>query len=332
MWARRSVGTERMKLSRKLSRCRRRAVLLAAAVAACGGDGRSEPGAGADGGPRPGAAAADGGVAGVPGEHGPWARRYYEAYLAETLRGDAEAARTIYQQVVAGAADEDPVAAARAALRLADLELVAGRRREALELVARASVLGGADLEILERADRMQAQIASLRAQGTEVRGPPVGTEPAGASAAAAKLFAQAEQLLAVYHRRELQPQLEVLRQGVRAKEFAMGQAERAYRAVVALGEPGPAAAAEFRIGSLYHDLALALMFDLPHELEAREAEKLRRSLRGQALAHLRKARAAYERSIAAAAAGASGPALERWRLAAELGQRAVDDLLRGRQ
>jgi hypothetical protein len=303
--------------------------LLVAAAVVCGCGERSDPPVAADAGAPP-PVAADAGAAAA--EQGPWARRYYEAYLAESLRGDAEAARTIYQQVVTGAADADPVAAARAALRLADLELVAGRRREALELVARASVLGGTDLEILERADRMQAQIASLRASGSEVRGPPVGTAPADASAASVAEFARAEQLLATYHRRQLQPRLEVLRQGVRAKEYAMEQAERAYRAVIARGEPAATAAAEFRIGSLYHDLALALMFDLPPELEAREAEKLRRSLRGQALAHLRKARAAYERSVAAAAAGSAGPAVERWRVAAELGQRAVDDLLRRRE
>jgi hypothetical protein len=319
-----------MKLRQMVSRCRRRAVWVAAVVVAVAcGERAAPPGPATDAGATSPAAADAGAPAAA---QGPWARRYYEAYLAETLRGDAAAARELYQAVIAGAADEDPVTAARAALRLADLELVAGRRREALELVARASVLGGSDLEILERADRMQAQIASLRASGSEVRGPPIGTEPTGASADSVRDFARAEQLLATYHRRQLQPRLEVLRQGVRAKQYAMEQAERAYRAVVTRGEPAPAAAAEFRIGSLYHDLALALMFDLPPELEAREAEKLRRSLRGQALGHLRKARAAYERSVAAAAAAGAGPAVERWRVAAELGQRAVDDLLRGRE
>ncbi len=319
-------------LRRKVSRCRRRAVWLVAVLAIAGCAAGNGPAAG-DAAPPPPDVPADAGSGPAAAADGPWANRYYDAYLAETLRGDAASARAIYAQVISGAADAEPVTAARAALRLADLELVAGRRREALELVARASVLGGSDLDILERADRMQAQIASLRSRGGEVRGPPVGTAPAGASAASLREFTRAEQLFAAYHQRQLQPRLEVLRQGVRAKEHLMGQAERAYRAVVEQGEPGPTAAAEFRIGSLYHDLALALMFDLPPELEAREAGKLRRSLRGQALAHLRKARAAYERSIAAAgAAGAAGAALERWRVAAELGLRAVVDLLRGRE
>src|SRR3970282_2007500 len=101
MWARRSVGTEGMMLRRKVSRCRRRAVWLGIALAGtlawCADD--SAPAA-SDGGPAAPSAVVDAGVAGPAAAPGPWARRYYEAYLSETLRGDAAAARTIYAQVV----------------------------------------------------------------------------------------------------------------------------------------------------------------------------------------------------------------------------------------
>jgi len=256
-----------------------------------------------------------------------WSARFWEGYVAETLRGQVALARSAYDDVIRGAGETQPELAARAALRLAELEARVGNRREAVELVARASALGRDDPEIVARADRMQAHLASVRSKGSEVRGPPAGTALEGVSKQAAASFAEAEKLLADYHAVRLRPRLEDLRGGVRAKERAMDVAVRAYRQVIELNERAASAAAEFRTASLYHDLALSLMFDLPPELEERAAAKLRRALRGQAIAHLRKARNAYERSLEQAT-DLSG--VERWRVAAERGLAAVEDLLRG--
>ena len=74
--------------------------------------------------------------------------RYYEAYLAEVVRGDIDTARAVYLEVMSAAGQKDPILAARAALRLAELESRAGSRGEALELVARATALGGRDPEV----------------------------------------------------------------------------------------------------------------------------------------------------------------------------------------
>ncbi len=257
--------------------------------------------------------------------------RYYDGYFAETLRGDLPEARAAYEEVIAEAGSTEPELAARAALRLADLEMLAGNRREAVELVARASVLGRTNAAIVERADRMQTFLASLRSKGSEVRGPPAGTKLNGVEPALAEEFAKAEQLLAAYHTIELRPRLEGLRAAIRAKEHAMDLAERAYRQVIADGPPQAVLAAEFRIASLQHDLALSLMFDLPPELEAAEAAKLRRSLRGRAITYLRRASTGYRHSLDAAEQLQADAATERWRVAAERGLRSVDDLLRGR-
>lgn len=310
--------------------CRRSAVLaLAAVIAPACGDGeapRTPP-------PPPPAPviAVPPADAGAPDDPDRWAQRYYEGYLAETLHGDRAAAARIYDEVVDGASIADRDAAARAALRLAELALIDGNRRRAQELVARASVLGRGSLELVERADRIQARLASQRSRGSEVRGPPAGSPLEGVSAGTSAAFADAERLLESYHRRRLAPRLEGVQAGIRAKEGAREQAERAYRQVLPAGEREAVVAAEFRIASLHHDLAMALIFDIPPELEKEEAAKLRRSLRGRAIGHLRKARAAYERSLEVAQ-GRSEASTERWRLSADVGLRAVKELLAGQE
>jgi hypothetical protein len=298
--------------------------MLAMALAACG-DGAGEA-------PVPGAVRDAAVVRQEPKRplEDPWAQRYYEGYLAETVRGDVAAARAAFEEVVAGAGQESPRAAARAALRLAELEALAGRRRKAVELLARASVLGRDDPAIVEQADRLQVQLASVRAQASEVRGPPLGAELPEVAGKAHALFAAAETELGEYYAIALQPRLEALRASVRSKERATEQAVRAYREVVATGEPTAVVAAEFRAGSVYHDLAIALMFDLPPELEPQAAAKMRRSLRARALGYLRKAEAAYGRSLEAVEGLEGQGGIERWRAPAELGLRSVRDLLSG--
>ena len=62
------------------------------------------------------------------------------------------------------------------------------------------------------------------------------------------------------------------------------------------------------------------------HELTL-TAARIRRNLRGTAIAYLRKAAAAYRRAVAAGATG--GPlGAERWVNAARLGERSVAELL----
>ncbi len=315
---------------RRFSRCRRCAELVLMVAIACLGCGRNDTVS----------ARHDAGVASSPESDAStagralakrWQRRYYEGHLAETLRGDLVAARAAYEEVIAGAGASEPRLAARAALRLAEIEAVKGQRRRAIELVARASSLGRGDAEIVRQADELQTRLASLRSRGSGVRGPPAGATLDGVTGDTAARFRKAERMLVAYHKTRLQPRIEALEAGVQAKERAMELAVKAYRAVVGSGDALATSAAEFRIGSLYHDLGIALMFDLPPELAPRAAARLRRRMRQRALGYLAKARAAYGRSKAVLAAGASNPALERWRGAARRGLASVDDLLRGR-
>jgi hypothetical protein len=338
-------------------------MLLAVALSGCRADGPA-PGSSAGGPPAgtaPPSPARDHAVDEAAAEatdraasESPWAARYYDGYLAETLDGDIAAARTAYEEVLAGAGASEPEAAARAALRLAYLEGMTGSRRRAADLLARAAVLGSDDPALVEQSDRLRVDlgiglglgiggIGSLAAgpgdpgNVAEVRGPPIGTHLDGVDQATGAAFDVAEQALAVYHRLTLRPRLEELTAGIRAKERAMDEAVRAYRAVLGNGDSGAAPASdapvlaqvavELRIGSLYHDLAVALVFDLPPELETGAAARIRRNLRGTAINYLRKAAAAYRRAVAAGGTGAP-VAAERWVNAARLGERSVAELL----
>ena len=265
------------------------------------------------------------------------ASRYYEGYLSETLRGDIVGARAAYDAVISESGAQAPIIAARAALRVAELEILAGRPRQAFEFTARAWVLGADNPDIVERADRLQARLGGLRSDPGEVRGPPIGTGLVDVPDQAAEEFARAEELLRAYHRKRLEPRLEQLQAGVRSKENAMDAAVRSYRAVLALtgDQPAVVVAAEFRTASLYHDLALSLMFELPPELEPGARERLRRSLQASAMSYLRKALLAYQRSVAAAGQlppGQSSESIQRWAIAADVGLRAVSDLLGDRK
>jgi hypothetical protein len=143
--------------------------------------------------------------------------------------------------------------------------------------------------------------------------------------------LAKGEGLLTAYHPTRLRPRIFELRAAIRQKQNAMDGAVRAYRAVAELGEPAATVAAEFRIGSLFNDLSISLMFDLPPELERNEATRLRGSLSSRAIADLRRARDAYRRCLEAAELVPRRDDVANWRAAAELGLRTVEDLLRGR-
>ena len=81
--------------------------------------------------------------------------------------------------------------------------------------------------------------------------------------------------------------------------------------------------AGHYRAGSLYHDLALGLLFDLPPELDPNVAAGLRRTLRDRARVYLRRAATEYKLAL-----DVPNLADSEWRLAAETDLRAAQDVL----
>jgi hypothetical protein len=298
-------------------RAKNRLVVLVV-LAAC--DTASAPSVGPPlGGPVPGALADPArDVSGAPGG----ATAFYQGLLADTLAGDIAGAAAGYERALADVTGE-PNTAARAALRYAGLEAAGGETRRAIELLARAGALGEGDPVLTEQIERLQRALG-LGAAKVEVRGPPLGTQVAGAEPAAAQRFERAEALLARAHRIRITPvtieRMSSVSSSIRVKESATEAAVRAYYEVAV---DGPAViAANYRIGSLYHELALALVFQLPEELDPSVAGRLRRSLRSNTIAYLRKAVAAYRRALD------SGVGAEKWRAAAQTDLRGALDLL----
>jgi len=242
------------------------------------------------------------------------------AVLAE-LTGDLAAARAGFERVLA-ATDTPAALAARAALHLAQLELRTGKSRHALDLVARASALAPSDVAIAEGVAELQADVVA--AAGTEdLRGPRAGTPLPGVAPPVAAAFAAAERALERVHRLRPRPIIEALSTSIRAKEDATEDAVQKYRAVAEHGGLAQIAAS-YRAGSLYHDLAIGLLFELPPELDPAVAAGLRRTLRGRAVAYLKKAVTEYQASLAAP----KHPDGELWRLAAETDLRGARDVL----
>lgn len=245
---------------------------------------------------------------------------FAEGLLAE-LTGDVEAARAGYERVLA-ASDAPAALAARAALHLAQLESRAGRNRNALDLVARASALAPGDVAIGEGVAQLRADAVAASGEGN-IRGPRLGTPLPGVEPRVAEAFAAAERSLARVHALRPRPILEALSTSIRVKEDATESVVAKFRAVAEHGGLA-AVAARYRAGSLYHDLALGLLFELPPELDANVAAGLRRTLRGRALAYLNKAVEEYEAALAAP----PHPDAELWRLAAETDLRAARSVL----
>ncbi|CAN5804495.1 hypothetical protein BH11MYX2_BH11MYX2_37160 [soil metagenome] len=245
---------------------------------------------------------------------------FADAVLAELL-GDNDLARANYERVL-GDGDVPSALAARSALHLAQLESRAGNSRKALDLVVRAAALAPGDNAIAEGFAQVSADSAA--ASGNDnIPGPPPGTTLAGVDAATAKKFAAAERQLVAVHRLRARPVIEALSSSIRAKEAATENAVAMYRGVAASG--GLAfIAGHYRAGSLYHDLALGLLFELPPELDANVAAGLRRTLRTRAQGNLKKAIAEYDQVLATA----PQPDGELWRLAAETDAHAAHELM----
>lgn len=247
----------------------------------------------------------------------------FGAAVVAELTGDVAAARAGFERVLA--ADDAPAALqARAALHLAQLEARTGNGRHALDLVARASALAPGDAALGEGVAELRAAIVAAAGAG-DLRGPRLGTPLPGVAPEVAEQFAAAERALARVHQLRPRPLIEALSSSIRAKEDATEDVVQKYRAVAAHGGLAQIAAG-YRAGSLYHDLALGLLFELPPELDPAVAAGLRRTLRGRAVAYLRKAVADYAASLAAPRP--PGDAAELWRLAAETDLRGARDVL----
>ncbi len=245
-----------------------------------------------------------------------------DAVLAE-LTGDQEAARTAYERVLA-APDVPTALAARAALFLAQMESRAGRTRHALDLVARATALAPSDSVITQGAAALQADMVGA-AGGGDIRGPRLGTPLPNVAPDVAEAFAAAERSLGQVHKVRLHILIEALSKSINDKLDLTAGVVGKYRAIAEHGGL-PKIAATYRVGSLYHDLALDLAFaELPPELEGRSAEGLRTTLRGLAITYLKRAVTEYRVCIDAAQPADS----ELWRFAAETDMRRAQDVLR---
>jgi hypothetical protein len=293
-----------------------RAALLAALVgsllAACGGPAR--PAGTAPPAPVPRPAAADPGQ-GVTTELDGSAPSYDDGVLAE-LVGDGSAAGAAWSRVLAPGTAPAPYAA-RAALHLAQLDVRAGQSRHALDLIARATTLEPGDAAIEQGAAQVQADIVAASGAG-DIRGPKLGSPLPGVAAPVAAAFAAAERALAQVHAIRPRQRLEVW-----AKEDATEDVVARYRAVAVHGGLVQVAA-DYRIGSLYHDLALGLLFYLPSGLDQTVAADLLRTLHARALADLKRATTYYRQCLA----GPATPDAELWRLAAETDLRSARAVL----
>jgi hypothetical protein len=276
------------------------ALVFFAALAACTGSGHRPPPPSNE--PAKPPAVADL-AAGITTELDGAAPELGDAIIAE-LSGDDAGARTAFQRVL-DAPDVPAPIAARSALHLAQLEARANNRRHALDLVARAAALAPGDPAITDGVAQVQADVVAASGTG-DLRGPKPGMALPGIDAKVATAFAAAERSLARVHAFHPHERLEVW-----AKEDATEDLVSRYRAIAEHGGIAQIAA-DYRIGSLYHDLALNLLFERVGEY------------RGRALAYLKTATTWYRASLA-------GPQLaeaELWRLAAETDLRTAQDVL----
>jgi hypothetical protein len=242
--------------------------------------------------------------------------------LAEITR-DQAAARAAYERVLA-APDAPPAIAGGAALYLAWFEHRAGNNRHALDLGARAAALAPANAAITDGVAQLRDAIVAA-AGADDIRGPRLGTPLPGVPPRVAEAFAAAERAFAAVTKLRVRPNIEAVFATIRYKEDSTESVVAKYRAVAEHGGIAKVAG-HYRAGSLYHDLALALQFELPPELERQSTGDLRHILRTRAVFYLKKAVAEY----VACQGGPQTPDSELWRLAAETDLRRARDVLGG--
>jgi hypothetical protein len=295
------------------------ALALSLALSGCGDERRTVPPAAA---PPPGERAVADPALRISPEQDAAAISFGGGVLAE-VTGDEAAARAAYERVLTAAEAPAPIAA-RAALSLARFELRAGKNRHALDLGARAAALAPANAAVTDGVAQLRADIVAAAGAG-DIRGPRLGTPLSGVPAAVADEFAAAERALEAVTKLRPRPNIEAVFATIRYKEDATEAVVAKYRAVADHGGLAKIAS-HYRAGSLYHDLAIALQFQLPAELEFRSKDDLRHILRLRAVAYLRKAVAEYRACLGTPPA----PDSELWRLAAETDLRRANDALGG--
>ncbi len=175
----------------------------------------------------------------------------------------------------------------------------AGRDTRSTTWCARAALAPG-DIAVAEGVAQLRADAVAASGDGN-IRGPGIGAQLAGVDPAGRGRVRsrRARDARARSTGCDLRPFIEALSSSIRAKERAtedvVGRLPRGRRG----RRRARIVAADYRAGSLYHDLALGLLFELPPELDPNVAAGLRRTLRGRALAYLKKAVAEYRRALA---------------------------------
>jgi len=233
--------------------------------------------------------------------------RYLEAHLQRHLTGDLARAAKLLEGVAANS--EAPRALrARARLRLAEMALIRGQRRQALAFLDQAREAAGTGHPLAMAADDRRARILAATPLAN-VRGPVPGSRLlTGEPRAVTARFGRAERQLAAYHRVVVAPTLENINAILRIKRQALAVAVAAYQEVAPGGGPAARAAAYFRMGAMHHHLAEALAFELPTELLPSVAARLRRRLRKESTAHLRKSLGNYRKAAGTPDTAATAP------------------------
>lgn len=232
---------------------------------------------------------------------------YLEAHLQRHLIGDLARATRLFGGVAASS--EAPRALrARARLRMAEMALIRGQRRQALAFLDQAREVAGTGHPLAMAADDRRARILAATPLAN-VRGPvPGSAQLNGEPRAVTARFGRAEKQLAAYHRVVVAPTLENINAILRIKRKALAVALAAYHEVAQGGGPAARAAAYFRMGAMHHHLAEALAFELPTELLPSVAARLRRRLRKESTAHLRKSLSNYRKATGTPDSAATAP------------------------
>ncbi len=215
------------------------------------------------------------------------------AHHYRVVSGEPERARALLLKLLEDSGSRGK-SRALAALQLAEMEELAGKRREALGYLEMAKTFAGPFHALAMEAEDRRARILTATPLA-DVRGPVPGSLALeGEGAQVGNLFREAERRLASYHRVVVAPSLENVNAVLRTKRRTLARAVAGYQKVIRAGGAAAQAAAQFRIGAMYHHLAEALAFESPEELLPSEARRLTRKLRVESAGYLRRALSFY--------------------------------------
>jgi hypothetical protein len=250
------------------------------------------------------------------------ASTFGDAVLAE-LTGEPAVARAAFERLLA-----DPAApatlAARAALHLAQMESSAGNTQTALDFATRAKAFAPNDAAITDGVNRLRAEVITAVGTGG-IRGPRPGAALPGVPQDVAAAFQKAEAALVAVHKRTLEVDYVAILHSIDARITATDDFVTMYRAIAE--HRGIAfVASQYRIGSLYYDLANDLAEATPpRELDHAHATEVQATLNGLQIASLHHAAKEYTACLDAPQTADT----ELWRLAAETDLRLVRDVLK---